>query len=63
LDAVGLGLDVDATSHLISRDGTADPSLLAFGPMTQSAFGEMTGAPDNVRHVERVVGLMASGAA
>jgi uncharacterized NAD(P)/FAD-binding protein YdhS len=63
LDAVGMGLDVDAGSHLVSRDGTIDPSLLAFGPMTRGAFGEMTGAPDIARHVERIVSLMASGAA
>jgi uncharacterized NAD(P)/FAD-binding protein YdhS len=63
LDAVGLGLDVDAGSHLVSRDGTIDLSLLAFGPMTRGAFGEMIGAPDIARHVERVVGLMASGVA
>jgi uncharacterized NAD(P)/FAD-binding protein YdhS len=63
LDAVGLGLDVDAGSHLVSGDGTINPSLLAFGPMTRGAFGEMTGAPDIARHVERIVGLMASGVA
>ncbi|WP_158815696.1 FAD/NAD(P)-binding protein [Methylocapsa sp. S129] len=62
-DAVGLGLDVDAGSHLIARDGTVQPNLLAFGPMTRGTFGEMTGAPDIARHIERVAGLMAAGAA
>jgi uncharacterized NAD(P)/FAD-binding protein YdhS len=29
--------------------------LLAFGPMTRGSFGEMTGAPDIARHLERVL--------
>jgi uncharacterized NAD(P)/FAD-binding protein YdhS len=62
-DPVDLGLDVDAESHLIARDGAIERSLIALGPMTRGAFGEMTGAPDIARHIERLTGLIAAGAA
>lgn len=53
LDAVGLGIAVDATSRVLGPDG-AWPTLWAFGPMTRGTFGEMTGAPDIAKHIERV---------
>ena len=31
------------------------PDLFAFGPITRGTFGEMTGAPDILRHIEHVV--------
>jgi hypothetical protein len=31
------------------------PDLFAFGPITRGTFGEMTGAPDILRQIERVV--------
>ena len=54
LDDTGLGLAVDRTSRVLGADGRAAPGLFAFGPMTRGSFGEMTGAPDIARHVERV---------
>jgi uncharacterized NAD(P)/FAD-binding protein YdhS len=60
-DPVGLGLDVDGDSHLIARDGTIERHLIALGPMTRGTFGEMTGAPDIARHIERLVGRIAAG--
>ncbi len=53
LDALDLGLAVDAHSHVLDRDGRASSDLLAFGPMTRGSFGEMTGAPDIAAHIER----------
>ncbi|MEA3117742.1 MAG: hypothetical protein QOI13_1012 [Paraburkholderia sp.] len=55
LDAVGTGLDVDPRSRLKDRDGALVPGLFAFGPMTRGTFGEMTGAPDIARHIERIL--------
>ena len=62
-DPIGLGLDVDADSHLIARDGAIERNLIALGPMTRGTFGEMTGAPDIARHIERLAGRIAAGAA
>ena len=55
LDVVGLGLEVDHQSRLVSRDGRVHADLLALGPMTRGSFGEMTGAPDITRHVAEIV--------
>ena len=62
-DPIGLGLDVDAESHLVARDGTIERDLIALGPMTRGTFGEMTGAPDIARHIARIAGLITMGAA
>ncbi|CAN7723954.1 FAD/NAD(P)-binding protein [Caballeronia sp. LjRoot29] len=55
LDAVRIGLDTDLRSQLRNAEGDVSPGLLAFGPMTRGSFGEMTGAPDIARHLERVL--------
>ncbi len=60
LDEVGTGLAVDLESRVISRDGVAHPDLLAFGPLTRGSFGEMTGAPDIARQIERCAGAIVS---
>jgi uncharacterized NAD(P)/FAD-binding protein YdhS len=62
-DPVGLGLDVDADSHLVARDGVIERDLIALGPMTRGTFGEMTGAPDIARHIARLAERIAAGAA
>jgi uncharacterized NAD(P)/FAD-binding protein YdhS len=54
-DDVGLGLRVDGVSRLIDARGATQPDLFAFGPITRGTFGEMTGAPDILRQIERVV--------
>jgi uncharacterized NAD(P)/FAD-binding protein YdhS len=51
LDALEMGLDVTARSQLVAVDGSVQESALALGPMTRGTFGEMTGAPDIVRHL------------
>jgi uncharacterized NAD(P)/FAD-binding protein YdhS len=55
LDTLGSGLDVTSDSRLIGATGVVQPSALALGPMTRGTFGEMTGAPDIVRHIEHLV--------
>jgi uncharacterized NAD(P)/FAD-binding protein YdhS len=54
-DDVSLGLKVDGLSRLIDARGAMQPDLFAFGPITRGTFGEMTGAPDILRQIERVV--------
>jgi len=53
-DGAQVGLAVDQESRLLSRAGVAQTSLLAFGPLTRGSFGEMTGAPDIARQIERI---------
>ena len=55
LDAVKTGLDTDLQSRILDADGNVSPGLFAFGPMTRGSFGEMTGAPDIARHLERLL--------
>jgi uncharacterized NAD(P)/FAD-binding protein YdhS len=55
-----MGLDVDRQSRLIASDGHAQATILALGPMTRGTFGEMTGAPDIIRQIARVVWTMAN---
>ena len=45
----------DELSRLIDALGATQPDLFAFGPITRGTFGEMTGAPDILRQIERVV--------
>jgi uncharacterized NAD(P)/FAD-binding protein YdhS len=59
LDFLRMGLDVTAESSLIARDGTAQATAFALGPITRTSFGEMTGAPDIVRHISKLVVLLA----
>ena len=57
-DEVGLGVRVDAFSRLIDASGAMQPDLFAFGPITRGTFGEMTGAPDIRRQIERVIPIL-----
>ena len=55
LDSVQAGLATDLQSRILDADGNVSPGLFAFGPMTRGSFGEMTGAPDIARHLERLL--------
>lgn len=55
VDDIGVGLKVERLSRLIDAFGAKQPDLFAFGPITRGTFGEMTGAPDILRHIEHVV--------
>jgi uncharacterized NAD(P)/FAD-binding protein YdhS len=52
-----LGLKVDALSRVLDRRAAPQAHLLALGPNTRGSFGEMTGAPDIIRQIERVAHL------
>ncbi|HEY5203476.1 MAG TPA: FAD/NAD(P)-binding protein [Roseiarcus sp.] len=54
-DDVNIGLKVDGLSRLIDARGATQPHLFAFGPITRGTFGEMTGAPDIIGQIERVI--------
>ncbi|WP_326524497.1 FAD/NAD(P)-binding protein [Sphingomonas sp.] len=45
-DAAHLGIDVDADTAVIGRDGHASDWLHALGPMTRGAFWEIVAVPD-----------------
>lgn len=59
-DDLNLGVRVDGFSRLVDAGGTVQPDLFAFGPITRGTFGEMTGAPDILRQIERVVPMLAA---
>ncbi len=48
-DRLRIGVDVDELSRTIDRDGSAQPWLLALGPITRGAFWEIVAVPD-IRH-------------
>ena len=45
-DQLRIGIDVDELSRTIDRDGSAQPWLLALGPITRGAFWEIVAVPD-----------------
>jgi uncharacterized NAD(P)/FAD-binding protein YdhS len=57
-DDLNFGVRVDKFSRLIDARGTMQPELFAFGPITRGTFGEMTGAPDILRQIERVIPIL-----
>jgi len=57
-DDVNCGVRVDGVSRLIDARGATQPELFAFGPITRGTFGEMTGAPDILRQIERVIPIL-----
>lgn len=55
LDALKLGLDLDARGRVLAADGTPDPRLLVLGPPARAAFWETIAVPDIRKRVEDVV--------
>lgn len=45
-DPLRLGLEVDAQSHAVRADGSADPQLCCIGPMTRGGLWEVVAVPD-----------------
>jgi uncharacterized NAD(P)/FAD-binding protein YdhS len=62
-DDVSLGLKVDGLCRLIDARGATQPNLFALGPITRGTFGEMTGAPDILGQIERVVPIFVEARA
>ena len=60
-DGIDTGIAVDPDSGVIDPGGGAWDTLRALGPATRGSFGEMTGEPDIVRQIVRVVpGLLGA---
>jgi uncharacterized NAD(P)/FAD-binding protein YdhS len=59
-DGVGLGLDVDASSHAIGQDGTARADLLISGPLARGRFGELMGLPQVSEHAELIASTIVA---
>jgi uncharacterized NAD(P)/FAD-binding protein YdhS len=55
LDAVKLGLDLDAEGRVRHADGTPDQQLLVLGPPARAAFWETIAVPDIRKRIEAMV--------
>ena len=55
IDAVDLGLDLDAEGRVIHADGAIDPSLFVLGPPARAAFWETIAVPDIRQRIETLV--------
>ncbi len=55
LDALRLGLDLDASGRVLHTDGQADPDLFVLGPPARAAFWETIAVPDIRKRIEAVV--------
>jgi uncharacterized NAD(P)/FAD-binding protein YdhS len=53
-DTLRLGLDCDQDGMLLTGHGTREPRILALGPVTRSAFWEITSVPDIRGQAEKV---------
>lgn len=45
-DALRIGLEVDAQSHVVAADGGVDDRLYCIGPMTRGGLWEVVAVPD-----------------
>ncbi|MGE7204656.1 FAD/NAD(P)-binding protein [Sphingomonas sp. NPDC019816] len=45
-DALRIGLEVDAQSHVVTADGSVDDRLYCIGPMTRGGLWEVVAVPD-----------------
>lgn len=59
LDAVKLGLDLDAEGRVLHADGAPDDRLLVLGPPARAAFWETIAVPDIRKRIEAMVGTLA----
>lgn len=55
LDALRLGLDLDARGRVLRADGSPDDRLLVLGPPARAAFWETVAVPDVRKRIEDVV--------
>ena len=55
LDAVKLGLDLDAEGRVLHADGAPDARLLVLGPPARAAFWETIAVPDIRKRIEAMV--------
>ena len=58
LDALRLGLDLDAQGRVLNADGVPDDRLLVLGPPARAAFWETIAVPDIRKRIEDVVAAL-----
>lgn len=61
-DALGLGLDVDDSLSLLTRDGTPSPWLSLVGPLLKGTWWEATAVPELRVHASRLAARLAGSA-
>ena len=59
-DPLGIGLDVDAGSRVVGRDGAASDRLYALGPLTRGTFWEIVAVPDIRGQARNVAAAIAA---
>ena len=59
LDAVDLGLDLDAEGRVLHADGAADPGLFVLGPPARAAFWETIAVPDIRQRIEALAASLS----
>lgn len=59
LDAVDLGLELDAEGRVIHADGGADPALFVLGPPARAALWETVAVPDIRQRIARLARLLS----
>lgn len=60
MDPLGLGLDLDATGHVLHTDGSPDPALFVLGPPARAAFWETIAVPDIRKRIEDVAAALTT---
>lgn len=60
LDALRLGLDLDAQGRVLDADGVPDNRLLVLGPPARAAFWETIAVPDIRKRIEDLTATLAS---
>jgi uncharacterized NAD(P)/FAD-binding protein YdhS len=58
MDALKLGLDLDASGRVLHADGQADPRLFVLGPPARAAFWETIAVPDIRKRIEDLVAAL-----
>ena len=61
VDALRLGLELDASGRVLHADGTSDPRLFVLGPPARAAFWETIAVPDIRKRIEDVVAALTTG--
>ena len=60
LDALRLGLDLDAQGRVLDADGVPDDRLLVLGPPARAAFWETIAVPDIRKRIEDIVTTLST---
>lgn len=60
LDALQLGLDLDAQGRVLNADGVPDDRLLVLGPPARAAFWETIAVPDIRKRIEDVAATLGA---